>query len=258
MGLAINTLKPPFKRRALRERCRPPEPAADDREAVLQRVPADQLDYAGTPYENRTTKNEYEPALAVKLLGEAAGRIATRRPPAKNGQPLAMELLLLLPSRMKAADHLSGRAPEGRHRLNSASSRPRRSTRSCISGMFELAMVIYGGWSFRTPETSVASSLADQNNNTTLRPSRTSGVDELLGQVRQGIRPEEEAHRDHPRDRSIVANSHEYVLFWEPSYHAVRVLEQSSGCRRVFTSPASGDYRDVPGPGGSTREGTRR
>jgi len=86
---------------------------------------------------------------------------------------------------------------------------------------FELAMVIAtAGLVFPNPETSVASSLADQNNNNNITGFKNKRVDELLGQYDKEFDQKKRIAIIREID-SIVRNSHEYVLFWEPSYTAV-------------------------------------
>src|SRR4029453_7980378 len=93
MGLAINTLKPPFNDVRLREALQHllNRPLMIEKLFYNEYQPTNSY-LRGTPYENpNNPKNEYDPALAVKLLTDAGwkdrdaqGRLT------KNGQPLTM------------------------------------------------------------------------------------------------------------------------------------------------------------------------
>jgi len=247
MGLAINTLKPPFNDVRLREALQHllNRPLMIEKLFYNEYQPINSY-YAGTPYENPDNpKNEYDPALAVKLLGEAGwkdrdaqGRLT------KNGQPLAMELLYFYKPYEGALTTYQEELRKVGIGLNLRFITPETLYSLVYQRKFELAMVIYGGLVFPNPETSVASSLADQNNNNNITGFKNKRVDELLGQYDKEFDQKKRIAIIREID-SIVANSHEYVLFWEPSYTRFAYWNKFGMPQGYFSR--FGDYRDVPG-----------
>jgi microcin C transport system substrate-binding protein len=247
MGLAINTLKPPFNDVRLREALQHllNRPLMIEKLFYNEYQPINSY-YAGTPYENpNNPKNEYDPALAVKLLGEAGwkdrdaqGRLT------KNGQPLAMELLYFYKPYEGALTTYQEELRKVGIGLNLRFVTPETLYSLVYQRKFELGMVIYGGLVFPNPETSVASSLADQNNNNNITGFKNKRVDELLGQYDKEFDQKKRIAIIREID-GIVANSHEYVLFWEPSYTRFAYWNKFGVPDGYFTR--FGDYRDVPG-----------
>ena len=247
MGLAINTLKPPFNDVKLREALQHllNRPLMIEKLFYNEYQPINSY-YAGTPYENpNNPKNEYDPALAVKLLGEAGwkdrdaqGRLT------KNGQPLAMELLYFYKPYEGALTTYQEELRKVGIGLNLRFITPETLYSLVYQRKFELAMVIYGGLVFPNPETSVASSLADQNNNNNITGFKNKRVDELLGQYDKEFDQKRRIAIIREID-GIQANSHDYVLFWEPSYTRFAYWNKFGMPQGYFSR--FGDYHDVPG-----------
>ena len=246
MGLAINMLKPPLDDVKVREALQ----HLLNRPLMIEKLlyngyqPINSY-YAGTPYANpNNPKNEYDPALAVKLLAEAGwkdrdaqGRLT------KNGQPLSIEVLYFFKQYESALTTYQEDLRKVGIGLNLRFLTPETLYSLVYQRKFELAMVSFGGLVFPNPETSVASALADQNNNNNITAFKNKRVDELL--------PIYDKEFDQKKRVAIVreidgleANAHDYVLFWEPSY--VRIAFWNK-----FGTPPGylsrfGDYTDPP------------
>jgi len=105
-------------------------------------------------------------------------------------------------------------------------------------------MVIFGGIVFPNPETSWASSLADQDNNNNITSFKSKRVDELLALYDKEFDHKKRVDIIREAD-SIVANAHEYVLFWEAPYNRIAYWNKFGMPQGEFTR--FGDYHDVPG-----------
>jgi len=246
MGLAINMLKPPLDDVRVREALQ----HLLNRPLIIEKLLYNEYEpinsfYAGTPYENpNNPKNEYDPALAVKLLADAGwkdrdaqGRLT------KNGQPLSVEVLYFFKQYEGALTTYQEDLRKVGIGLNLRYLTPETLYSLVYQRKFELAMVSYGGLVFPNPETSVASALADQNNNNNITAFKNKRVDELLPQYDKEFDQKKRIAMIREID-GLEANAHDYVLFWEPSY--IRIAFWN----RFGMPPGSlsrfGDYTDPP------------
>jgi len=247
MGLAINTLKPPFNDVRLREALQHllNRPLMIEKLFYNEYQPINSY-FAGTPYENpNNPKNEYDPTLAVKLLNDAGwkdrdaqGRLT------KNGQPLTMELLYFYKPYEAALTTYQEDLRKVGIGLNLRFVTPETLYSLVPQRKFELAMVILGGLVFPNPETSFASSIAEQNNSGNYTGFKNKRVDELLGQYDKEFDQKKRIAIIREID-GIVANSHEYVLFWEPPYTRIAYWDKFGMPQGLFSR--FGDYTGNPG-----------
>jgi microcin C transport system substrate-binding protein len=247
MGLAINMLKPPLDDVRVREALQ----HLLNRPLMIEKLLYNEYQainsyYAGTPYANpNNPKNEYDPALAVKLLADAGwkdrdaqGRLT------KNGQPLSLEVLYFYkPYEGELTTYQEDLRKVGIS-LNLRYLTPETLYTLVGQRKFELAMVIYGGLVFPNPETSVSSAFADQNNNNNITAFKNKRVDELL--------PIYDKEFDQKKRVAIIreidgleANAHDYVLFWESPY--VRIAFWNKFGTPTGYLSRFGDYTDMPG-----------
>ena len=247
VGLAINTLKPPFNDVRLREALQ----HLLNRPLMIEKLFYNEYEpinsfFAGTPYENpNNPKNEYDPARAVKLLNDAGwkdrdaqGRLT------KNGQPLTMELLYFYKPYEAALTTYQEDLRKVGIGLNLRFVTPETLYSLVPQRKFELALVILGGLVFPNPETSFASSLADQNNSGNYTGFKNKRVDELLGHYDKEFDQKKRIATIREID-GIVANSHEYVLFWEAPYVRIAYWNKFGMPQGYFSR--FGDYTDAPG-----------
>ncbi len=247
MGLAINTLKPPFNDVRLREALQHllNRPLMIEKLFYNEYQPINSY-FAGTAYANpNNPKNEYDPALAVKLLNDAGwkdrdaqGRLT------KNGQLLTMELLYFYKPYEGALTTYQEELRKVGIGLNLRFITPETLYSLVPQRKFELAMVIYGGLAFPNPETSFASVLADQNNNNNITGFKNKRVDELLAQYDKEFDQKKRVAIIREID-GIVANSHEYVLFWEAPYIRIAYWNKFGMPQGYYTRFS--DYTDGPG-----------
>jgi microcin C transport system substrate-binding protein len=246
MGLAINMLKPPLDDVKVREALQHllNRPLMIEKLLYNEYQPINSY-YSGQPYANpNNPKNEYDPALAVKLLADAGwkdrdaqGRLT------KNGQPLSIEVLYFFKQYESALTTYQEDLRKVGISLNLRYLTPETLYTLVSQRKFELAMVSFGGLVFPNPETSVASALADQNNNNNITAFKNKRVDELLPQYDKEFDQKKRIAMVREID-GLEANAHDYVLFWEAPY--VRIAFWNK-----FGTPPGylsrfGDYTDPP------------
>jgi len=200
--------------------------------------------YSGTPYENpNNPKNEYDPALAVKLLADAGwkdrdaqGRLT------KNGQPLTMELLYFYKPYEGALTTYQEDLRKVGIGLNLRFVTPETLYSLVPQRKFELAMVIYGGLVFPNPETSFASSLADELNNNNITGFKDKRVEELLAQYDKEFDQKKRIGIIQEID-GILANSYQYALTWDAPFQRIAYWNKFGHPEGYLTR--IGDYRDM-------------
>jgi microcin C transport system substrate-binding protein len=246
LGLAFNARKPPFDDVRLREALA----HLMNRPLIIQKlfyneyIPIDSY-YAGGPYENpNNPKTAYDPQAAVKLLADAGwkdhdaqGRLV------KDGQPLSVELLYAVKSQEAALTTYQEDLRKVGIGLNLRFVTPETLFTLMDQRKFDLIQANWGGLVFPNPETSFASSLADQNNTNNITGFKNKRVDELLDIYDKEF--------DQPKRIAIIreidgilANAHHYVLQWEPPYNRIAYWNKFGVPDGYFTR--FDDFHDVP------------
>ena len=182
-GLAFNTRKEPFSDLRVRKALT----LLQNRQLLIERlffneyVPQNSY-YSGGIYENPSNpKNDHDPQAALALLAEAgwSSRDAQGRL-IKNSQPLVLELLYSdkgSETWMTIYQEELGKVGIG---LNLRLVTPETFFKLVMERNFDIASIAWGGLDFPNPETSYASSFADQPDTNNITGFKNARVDELL------------------------------------------------------------------------------
>jgi microcin C transport system substrate-binding protein len=246
VGLAFNTRKPPYDDVRLREAMAHllNRPLIIEKLFYNEYVPIDSY-YAGQVYANpNDPKVNYDPQLALKLLGEAGwsqrdaqGRLT------KNGQPLSIELLYGNKTYEAAYTTYQEDLRKVGISLNLRFVTPETLYQLVGDRKFDLVEIAWGGLTFPNPETSYASVLADQKSNNNITGVKSKRIDELLPIYDKEFDPKKRIEIIREID-GILANEHHYVLMWAPPYRRLAYWNKFGMPDGYLTR--MGDQTDVP------------
>ena len=245
-GLAFNTRKAPFDDLRVRKALT----LLLNRQELISKlfyneyVPINSH-HPGSIYENpNNPKNLYDEQAALTLLAEAGwkdrdaqGRLV------KNGQPLTLEvtysnkgnenwLTIYQEELRKIGIGLSLRliTPETRFKL-------------MMDRNFTMTRSAWTGLLFPNPETSFASTLADQLNNNNITGFKNARVDELLAVYDKEFDAAKRAAIIREID-GIVTASYHYILGWDGPFQRIAYWNKFGQPPGYLTR--FGDYRDAP------------
>jgi microcin C transport system substrate-binding protein len=245
-GLAFNTRKPPFDDVRLREAMAHllNRPLIIEKLYYNEYVPVDSY-YAGQVYANpNDPKVNYDPQLALKLLGEAGwtqrdaqGRLT------KNGQPLNIELLY--GSKTFEAAYTTYQEDLRKVGISLNLRLVTSETRYQLVGdrKFDLSEIFWGGLVFPNPETSYASSLADQKSTNNVTGVKSKRIDELLPIYDREFDAQRRIAIIREID-GILANEHHYVLLWASPSQRLAYWNKFGMPEGYLTR--QGDASDIP------------
>jgi microcin C transport system substrate-binding protein len=245
-GLAFNTRKPPFDDVRLREAMAHllNRPLIIEKLYYNEYVPIDSY-YAGQVYANpNDPKVNYDPQLALKLLGEAGwtqrdaqGRLI------KNGQPLNIELLY--GSKTFEAAYTTYQEDLRKVGISLNLRLVTSETRYQLVGdrKFDLSEIFWGGLVFPNPETSYASSLADQKSTNNVTGVKSKRIDELLPIYDREFDAQRRIAIIREID-GILANEHHYVLLWASPSQRLAYWNKFGMPEGYLTR--QGDASDIP------------
>jgi microcin C transport system substrate-binding protein len=244
-GLAFNTRKQPFTDLRVRKALT----LLQNRKVLIERlffneyVPQNSY-YSGGLYENPSNpKNEYDPQAALQLLAEAGwssrdnqGRLV------KDGQPLVLELLYSdkgSETWMTIYQEDLSKVGIG---LNLRFVTPETLFKLVMERNFDFVSLAWGGLLFPNPETSYASSLADQPDTNNITGFKSARVDELLGEYDREFDQQKRVAIIREID-GILASSYEYILGWDAPFNRIAYWNKF-GHPEGYVSRI-GDYRDM-------------
>ena len=222
-GIAINTRQAPLDDIRVRKALT----LLLDRRTLLDKIMHNEyeLEYsylAGTPYENPSDpKNEYDPDKAVQLLTQAGyttrdgqGRLV------KNGAPLQVELLY---DTKTFEPHLTIYQEDLRKvgiTLNLRLVTPETTFQLVSQRRFQMAVFAWGGTLFPDFEGNFQSTLADVENTNNITGFKDKHFDDLLKQYDRTFDVDARSPILREMD-GILANSYQYVLFWDAPFTRV-------------------------------------
>lgn len=198
-----------------------------DRRTLLDKIMHNEYEVensylAGSAYENPTDpKNDYDPDAAVKLLAQAGynsrdnqGRLV------KNGMPLQLELLY---DTKTFEPHLTIYQEDLRKAgitLNLRLVTPETTFQLVSQRRFQMAVLAWGGTLFPDFEGNFQSTLADVENTNNITGFKDKHFDDLLKQYDRTFDVDARAPILREMD-GILANSYQYVLFWDAPFTRV-------------------------------------
>jgi microcin C transport system substrate-binding protein len=246
VGMAFNTRNAPFDDVRLREAMAHllNRPLMIEKLYYNEYVPMDSY-YAGQVYANpNNPKTNYDPQLALKLLGEAGwtqrdtqGRLT------RNGQPLSVELLYSSKTYEGAYTTYQEDLRKVGVSLNLRFVTPETLFQLVGDRKFDLVELAWGGLVFPNPETSYASSLADQNSTNNITGVKNKRIDELLPIYDREFDPKKRIAIIREID-GILANEHQYILLWAPPYRRLAYWDKFGTPQGALTR--QGDSSDIP------------
>jgi microcin C transport system substrate-binding protein len=246
VGMAFNTRKAPYDDVRLREAMA----HLLNRALMIEKlfyneyVPMDSY-YAGQVYANPANpKTNYDPQLALKLLGEAGwtqrdaqGRLT------KGGQPLNIELLYGSKTYEAAYTTYQEDLRKVGISLNLRFVTPETLYQLVGDRKFDLVELAWGGLTFPNPETSYASSLADQNSTNNITGVKNKRIDELLPIYDKEFDAKKRIAIIREID-GILAKEHHYILLWAPPYRRLAFWNKFGMPQGSLTR--MGDSSDIP------------
>jgi len=245
-GMAFNTRKPPYDDIRVREALT----YLFNRQLLIEKlfynefVPLNSY-YAGWQYENPSNpKNEYNPALALKLLADAgwSGRDAQGHL-VRNGEPLNVELLYDSKSMEPFLTTYQDDLRKVGIGLNLRLVTPETQFQLVMERKFDLVQQAWTGLTFPNPETSFSSKLADPNNTNNITGFKDKRVDELLDAYDKEFDQQKRIAIIREID-GILANSHQYILEWDMSFQRIAYWNKFGHPEGYLTR--TGDYTDMP------------
>jgi microcin C transport system substrate-binding protein len=245
-GLAFNMRKEPFSDIRVRKALT----LLQNRQLLIERlffneyVPQNSY-YSGGIYENPDNpKNEYDPQAALALLAEAgwSSRDAQGRL-VKNGRPLNIEIIYASQASerfLTVYQEDLGKVGIG---LNLRLVTPETQFKLMMERNFDMVTTGWTGLLFPNPETSYASSLADEPNNNNISGFKDARVDELLVEYDREFDQTKRAPIIREID-GILANSYQDILGWDMPFHRIAYWNKFGHPEGYFSRV--GDYRDMP------------
>ena len=168
----------------------------------------------------KNPKTPYDPELALKLLTEAGWTRDAKGQLAKNGRPLTMELIYYSKISEPPLTVFQEDLRKVGIALNLRLVTFETMGRLIDDRMFDTVYIGYTGLLFPNPETSVHSSLADQNNTNNITGFKNARVDQLLKDYDVAF--------DQPKREAIIreidgilANEYHFVLRWDAPFFRI-------------------------------------
>jgi microcin C transport system substrate-binding protein len=219
-GVAFNTRQAPFDDIRVRKALA----LLLDRPQIIQKIMYNEFEplnsyYVASPYENSgNPRNDYDPQAALKLLADAGwnsqdsqGRLV------KNGEPLQIETLY---ENQIQEPYLTIYQEDLRKvgiGMNLRLVTPETMFQLISDRKFQTAYIGWGGLLFPNPETSFASSLADQKANNNITGFKNARVDQICKDYDKMFEEPSRIRAIRELD-GIIANDYQYVLTWyDPS-----------------------------------------
>jgi microcin C transport system substrate-binding protein len=246
VGMAFNTRNAPFDDVRLREAMAHllNRPLIIEKLYYNEYVPMDSY-YAGQVYANPgNPKMNYDPQLALKLLGEAGwtqrdaqGRLT------RNGQALSIEFLYGSKTYEAAYTTYQEDLRKVGISLNLRFVTPETLFQLVGDRKFDLVELAWGGLVFPNPETSYASSLADQKSTNNITGVKNKRIDELLPIYDREFDPKKRITIIREID-GILASEHHYILLWAPPYRRLAYMNKFGMPEGALSR--QGDSSDIP------------
>ena len=245
-GMAFNTRMPPYDDIRVREALT----YLFNRKLLIEKlfynefVPLNSY-YAGWVYENPSNpKNEYNPALALKLLADAGWKDRDAQGHlVKNGQPLTFEVLYDFKSMEPFLTTYQDDLRKVGIGLNLRLVTPETQFQLVMERKFDVSQQAWGGLVFPNPDTSFSSKLAGVNNTNNITGFKDKRVDELLDLYDK----EFDQHKRIAIIREIdgiLANAHHYILEWDMPFQRIAYWNKFGYPDGYLTR--TGDYTDMP------------
>jgi microcin C transport system substrate-binding protein len=201
--------------------------------------------YSGGIYENESNpKNEYDPQGALALLAEAgwSSRDAQGRL-VKNGQPLNIEIIYASQASERFLTIYQEDLGKVGIGLNLRLVTPETQFKLMMDRNFDIVTAGWTGLLFPNPETSYASSLADELNNNNIYGFKNARVDELLVAYDREFDQAKRAAIIQEID-GILANNYLDALGWDMPFHRIAYWNKFGHPEGYFSRV--GDSRDMP------------
>ena len=243
-GLAMNMRRPPFDDIRVRQAMN----NLYNRGQMIEKLFYDEYlpqnsYYPGGVYENPDNpENLYDPERALALLGEAGwdsrdsqGRLV------KNGQPLNLELVYYSNTQEPYLTVFQEDLRRVGIGLNLRLVTFATLVKLLDERRFDFVTLAYNGLLFPNPETSVHSSLADQENSNNITGIKDARIDEILGAYDKMFDVEERIAAIQEID-GIMADTYPFVLSWYAPYQRF-VFWNKFGTPPGYISRI-GDYSD--------------
>ena len=199
--------------------------------------------YAGGIYENpNNPKNPYDPERALALLSEAGWDSRDNQGQlVKDGQPLNIELIYYSNTQEPYLTVFQEDLRRVGIGLNLRLVTFATLVKLLDERTFDMVTLAYNGLTFPNPETSVHSSLADQDNSNNITGIKNARIDEILDEYDVMFEVEDRIAAIREID-GIMADTYPFILSWYGPYQRFAYLNK-------FGTPAGyltriGDYSD--------------
>ena len=195
-------------------------------------------------YENPSNPtNEYNPQLALKLLSDAGWTRNAQGQLTRNGQPLGAEVIYANRANEQWLTIYQEELRKAGIRLNLRFLTPETLFQLTAEHRFDLAGLGWTGLTFPNPETSFASTLADQKDTNNITGVKNARIDQILELYDKEFNQEKRAALIREID-GILANEHHYILTFAEPFQRMAFWNKFGHPEHYLTR--LGDYREPP------------
>lgn len=195
-------------------------------------------------YENPSNPtNEYNPQLALKLLSDAGWTRNAQGQLTRNGQPLGAEVIYANRANEQWLTIYQEELRKAGIRLNLRFLTPETLFQLTAEHRFDLAGLGWTGLTFPNPETSFASTLADQKDTNNITGLKNARIDQILELYDKEFNQEKRAALIREID-GILANEHHYILTFAEPFQRMAFWNKFGHPEHYLTR--LGDYREPP------------